>query len=330
VLPPGPLGATIPLDVSGDGQVIVGYAAENLGRVPHRPVRWSRATGFEELEFEEPIDSGEARATNWDGSVVIGQVSSASALREAFRWTAETGIVLLGAGTDSAPGAVSADGRTVAGTFGGESPARVFRWTEAASRPQDLGPFELNTFDTASAWVTDMDASGRIIVGDNAASGILASGVFHWEGGAYSAFSNDHAGPGPFITSDGQTVYWQGAAATGGQLLQRNAPGPATIVDTRLTNFELIGIDSDGSTILGNDEAGAGGGAHITIWTKEDGARPLWDVLTELGTDPRSLISAAWNTGACCISADGSVVVGSTSRSSATDDIRVWIARLSP
>jgi len=105
-------GVTFPLDVSGDGSVVVGYGGE--------PFRWTEETGMVGLgEFgKDQIEDSRAWGVSDDGAVVVGRGFDENGVLQAFRWTAEDGMQGLGfvpgGGThDSAARAASSDGRGV-------------------------------------------------------------------------------------------------------------------------------------------------------------------------------------------------------------------------
>ena len=118
--------------VSHDGSVIVGEDY-NLGSEDggtRQGYRWTAgaiptdAGTTQGLPYVDPDYSyASARGVSADGSVVVGWEGG---YIRAFRWTAETGTVLLG-GEGSEANAVSADGAVVAGTASGDA----FRWTAA-------------------------------------------------------------------------------------------------------------------------------------------------------------------------------------------------------
>lgn len=112
-------------DVSGDGTVVVGSAFLNDPLFPSRAFRWEKRR-MTSLGTLGPREESQASATNFDGTVVVGQSDST-----AFRWTAKTGMqsiqsLLIAAGvnvtgwqiTDAED--VSADGTVIVG--GGVDP----------------------------------------------------------------------------------------------------------------------------------------------------------------------------------------------------------------
>ncbi|WP_287722282.1 hypothetical protein [Microcystis sp. M055S1] len=109
--------------------------------------------------------SSDATGVSADGSVVVGQSTSASG-NEAFRWTQATGMVGLGdlAGGISFPGGffsspgVSADGSVVVGSSNSDFDAS--RWTQATGTV-GLGNLEWASFGEALGVSSD----GSVVVG---------------------------------------------------------------------------------------------------------------------------------------------------------------------
>ncbi|MEX2142253.1 MAG: hypothetical protein WD894_23495 [Pirellulales bacterium] len=128
--------------VSADGTVAVGYTT-GANSLPHA-VRWSAQTGMLALPRPNGTESSEAHAVSADGVVVVGVNVFASrfdrrARAQAFRWTANEGLVLL----DDLPGSrvysiaydVSADGSVIVGSgdtlrADGSDTLGAFYWTQ--------------------------------------------------------------------------------------------------------------------------------------------------------------------------------------------------------
>jgi probable HAF family extracellular repeat protein len=151
------------LGVSADGSVIVGRC-EALSGGGHVPVIWTQRRGMAHLgPLPDAVRSAEARAISADSKVVVGELRHESGTREAFRWTAESGIVGLGVlpgHKHSVAHAVSGDGSVVVG--GSESSgARAFRWTRETGMT-DLGPPTSGRCDSRAFGVS---ANGSVVVG---------------------------------------------------------------------------------------------------------------------------------------------------------------------
>jgi probable HAF family extracellular repeat protein len=113
--------------VSGDGSIVTG----GTGGAVEQAFVWTAAGGLVGLAPPGPGTwRTNAEAVSADGRVVVGDYLNVTAgARDAFRWTAETGMAGLGA---FAASAVSDDGSVVVGTLAGGPTFEAFRWTEAA------------------------------------------------------------------------------------------------------------------------------------------------------------------------------------------------------
>jgi probable HAF family extracellular repeat protein len=88
---------------------------------------------FTALGVIQGYASSDAAALSSDGSVIVGTSTSATGIRQAFRWTVPQGMVGIGflaQGTSSSAKGVSGDGSVVVGDADGGAPGlHVFRWT---------------------------------------------------------------------------------------------------------------------------------------------------------------------------------------------------------
>src|SRR5205823_1674602 len=104
---------------------------------------WTRISGYVPLQSTYTIViPDEISAT---GNVIIGQVDFPFSAGDAFRWTPNGGMQLLGTTSDayrnSEAGATNADGSLIVGSYTATTGAAVFRWTEATGMlPFDDGP----------------------------------------------------------------------------------------------------------------------------------------------------------------------------------------------
>lgn len=96
-------GGTFAWDISDDGSVVAGFA-----RNGSRPMRWTEEDGVQLLADREGI----ARGISGDGSTIVG-ISDGS-----FRWTDADGLQLVGPGSARA---VSYDGSVVVGVSSGQA-----------------------------------------------------------------------------------------------------------------------------------------------------------------------------------------------------------------
>lgn len=100
-------------DVSFDGSVVIGWAAarEQLYGRGYEAFRWTRDGGMSILDSLPGYEGRAPTALSADGSVVVGGLTDSSAF-DAFRWTAESGLVLW---DGPVPTAVSPDGNVMGG-----------------------------------------------------------------------------------------------------------------------------------------------------------------------------------------------------------------------
>jgi uncharacterized membrane protein len=143
--------------VSADGSVVVGTSGIDA-------FLWTPASGMQTRAGAIGSVSA-ATGMSADGSVVSGAVSGIEPA-SAFRWTAGTGMVPLGALPDhesSGDAVVSADGATIAGSSNDDdtNTTDAFRWT-ASGGMVSLG----RCSGTASARPSDISGDGAVIVGD--------------------------------------------------------------------------------------------------------------------------------------------------------------------
>src|SRR5262249_40312080 len=111
--------------ISADGAGVVGaYGMQASG--PDAPVRWT-AAGTPELLRTLPAGLYGAMFVSSDGSVISGSYTQSTDIHF-FRWTAATGVQVLGAGEVFG---MSADGSVLVGTLGPlfSTTHTAFRWT---------------------------------------------------------------------------------------------------------------------------------------------------------------------------------------------------------
>lgn len=249
----GNLGGKYPdsagVGISADGLVVVGSSISPSSGFWWEPMYWSAATGMVALgNLQGGLFDGLAVAASADGSVIVGRSSSALAPNsygEAFRWTAETGMVGLGVLTQtdfiySLGWGVSADGSVVIGTAKTPNGTEAFRWTEVEGmvplgdlpgtvRPNSVG--------------MDVSADGSIIAGySRLNSGPQRTKAFRW-------------------------------TDTTGMMDLGSLPG---------TDYTYAsGISADGSVVVGR--ARSASGSVALIWDEAHGMRSLRDTMLEAG-----------------------------------------------
>ncbi len=234
--------------ISGDGLVVVGYAAWEA-------FRWTAAQGAESLGELPGHVSSVAHDVSADGSVVVGSTGDfdfSPERPEAFRWTRGTGMVGLGRlpeGDNSVAYGVSEDGSVVVGVADVFS-RFAFRWT------QQTGMVPLASLpgsDDCSA--SDVSPDGFVIVG--------------WCNGG----------------NTGLGTYWSVAfrwTEQTGMIELGLAPGHGSSYASAASRFGSVivgrGVPSAGS---GQNE----GPSEAVIWDVAHGMRRLQDVLTADGVN---------------------------------------------
>ncbi|MBI5865903.1 MAG: PEP-CTERM sorting domain-containing protein [Planctomycetes bacterium] len=201
--------------------------------------------------------NGVANGVSADGSVVVGYGSSErSQLIEAFRWTAETGLVPLGSVNPdhiySVASGVSADGQVVAGSsYNGTG----FRWTEADGMVP-IGGWSTNAYA--------ISADGSTIVGTHGANGTMA---YRWTAetgivslGRPAGFVDSY---GVDVSGDGSIVVGRGNAIGRAYALIWDAEHGNRKLEDVLTSeygldlggyqlWDAVGVSADGRSFVGS------------------------------------------------------------------------------
>jgi probable HAF family extracellular repeat protein len=245
--------------------------------------------------------ASEASAVSSDGRVVVGTAASASAARQAFRWTAAQGMVGLGflpGGTSSIGKGVSANGGVVVGDADGGSPlpSTAFRWSV------DAGLVPLPGLSGSSACVAaGVSGDGDVVAGTclaindeayrfTATTGAIGLGRLGTGSNATSSATT--------ISADGRVIGGAGHPVLTGAVVW-DAQSIATIVGAPMgtTGATVTALSRDGSLAAGT-ATDAAGTARAFRWSATAGIVPL--------------ASTAAFTGAAAagMSADGRRIVG--------------------
>jgi uncharacterized membrane protein len=284
--------------------------------------------------------SSTAKALSADGSVVVGQSSSADGLA-AFRWTAAGGMVGFGF---SNPGSsiandISADGSIIVGSERSASwEYNGFQWTAG-------GGTETLTYGTSIYEITHSTNDGATVVGRGSGTWVWTPGndpvnIPPQAGGSYanvSAINSDataivgSGNGGPAGGSSYGAFLWTTAGGTQSLgLFPGDIPTFASgvsndgsiVVGSSVTgagwqwteaggmivmeNFTPSGISLDGSLIVGKGLLGDSS-TGAAVWSEELGTVSIYDLLTGQGIDltdwTLSSVSA--------ISDDGTALIGS-------------------
>ena len=285
--------------------------------------------------------SGSAAAMSADGSVVVGVTSNSDGTlnwSEAFRWTAESGMVALGhLGThtsgahNSWASSLSADGSVVAGSSSNSDGTlnwyEAFRWTDSDGMV-GLGYLSEHTTGYRNSYATAISADGSAVVGSstNSNAGVDWKEAFHWSeadgmvglGYLQASDSGYRFSNAVAISIDGSTVAgntsnsdgttnWSEAyrwTKDGGMVGLGSLGYTATS-----RGSQAAGMSADGSAIVGystNVDA-SGSWAEAFRWTDADGMEGL-GFLGVHSTGSRQ-------SSAIAISADGSTAIGHSTNS---------------
>ncbi len=219
--------------------------------------------------------ASDAFATTPDGSVIVGNASSASGT-QAFRWTSATGMVELGnlvpnRNSHDTAFAVSADGSVVVGRSGDDLIQEAFRWT-AGTGMVGLGDLPGGVANSRAIAVS---ADGSVVAG----TGESASGTeaFRWTEATGLVGLGDlsvapYTSQATAISSDGSTIYGFSAAPGINEQgwVWTEATGMRTLDDVLVNDYglgeELEGwrlwrisdLSADGLVLLGRGRNPAG------------------------------------------------------------------------
>jgi uncharacterized protein with beta-barrel porin domain len=253
--------------------------------------------------------SSSAAGISADGSVVVGTTGSGLAF-QAYRWTAATGMVGLGAGgpgSVSSDGSdVSADGSVLSGTaFTGSQAAR---WT-AATGFQRLDP--VGTFSQAYG----ISADGNVIVGFTNGLASASGEAFRWTAATgvvgLGFLPGNAASRALGASADGSVIVGDSSLLAPGD--GRSMRAFRWTQPTGMTGLGVLSGDNvstatavtgDGSTIFGTSFLVNGSGPLVSgqafRWTQATG-------MVGLGVLPGDNFSTAFG-----VSADGAVAVGNS------------------
>jgi probable HAF family extracellular repeat protein len=273
------------------------------------------AQSFQGLGFigSGPALTSTAGGISADGSIVVGTAANAVS-NQAFRWSAATGMVGLGAGPggafgSSAAGGVSADGSVLSASIFGSTQAA--RWT-AATGFQSLEP--MRTFSQSSA----ISADGNVIVGfTTGLPGATSGEAFRWTaatGVVGLGFLPGNAGSRALgIDADGGVIVGDSSPLGAGDGLGIRAfrwTQPSGMISLGVlpgdSGSSARAVTADGSTIFGSSSRSNGSGFLVSgqafRWTQATG-------MVGLGVLPGDNFSSAF-----AVSADGAVMVGNSER----------------
>jgi uncharacterized membrane protein len=253
------------------------------------------------------LGQGSATGISADGSVVTG-FSGGSV----FRWTVSSGLVALAPLHDSTRPSVSSDGSTI--VYQG-SDSKAYRWTI------ESGALRLPNIDASSAEMIPYGVSGdgSTVVGGAGAIGSYQGCRWGPTGPAVGLgwLNNFHDSAATAISGDGSRVFGYSALNAGlsADAVFWNADGQMTRLYAPDTILRTFGVNVDGTIAVGI------GFPNSYVWRAGMGFRNLTDVLLEdFGIDFAADWCQAWG-----VSADGRTVVGYNSIASGREGFIVHL-----
>jgi probable HAF family extracellular repeat protein len=282
-----------------DGTVVAGYAIIVPPYADIEIFRWTASGGMQILgDIAGGATNSTARGISADGNIIVGFGSSAASTagcgicQEAFKWTADTGIVglgdLPGGNLDSRANAISGNGHVIVGA----------------------GTSVLGT--TPTMW----DDTGVHNLGYLPQGGFAAQGVCN----AVNYDGSVIVGTSSSVNSTTEAFRWTASGNGGGVMIGLgDLPGGPF-------QSQAWAVSDDGQIVVGQatTEGGIFGAGQSTafIWDEAHGIRDLKLVLMGAGLN----ISGWMLTSARAISADGVVIAGIGINPNG--DGEGWIARL--
>lgn len=257
-----------------------------------------------------PETTGAFDITPGTGVVVGYGRIGLTAARQAFRWSASSGMSDLGPNDpwyrSTVATGICDDGSVIVGQDGDEA----FRWTKASGR--SLLGIPAGSSQSAA---TGVSHDGSVVVGSGYAAETDRGRAFRWSGGtlqplgllpgAISSFATGVSGDGKRVVGysggfDLEAFLW----TEGGGMV-----GLGSIAGAPQVYSLAQAISGDGSTIVG--VSGAEDGFQAFRWTEAGGM---------VGLDPHSdAISAA-----TAVSADGRMVAGNWLHGDGVDEAFIW------
>lgn len=264
--------------------------------------------------------SSEATRVSGDGVTAVGWGTPEVGTREAIRWTAHDGLVVIG---DFDGGIVFSDafdasfnGQVIVGrgtNAGGNS--RAFRWTsEDGLVSLGVLPGHINSL----AWGVSGD--GSLVAGFSTDASVTEA--FRWTAHEGMVGLGNLGGSKKYsvafgVSGDGSTIVGRSNGPFGEEAFRwTEATGMVGLGDLPGGGFKGTAFDAstDGSIIVGWSLSGALGGDEAFIWTMDGGMQGL-------GTLPGFAFSFAHG-----VSGDGSTVVGFCRLGSSEYAAFIWTA----
>ena len=283
--------------VSADGAVVVFTSSTPYGRT--EAARWTQSSGTVGLGFLSDMRDYNSFATvvSADGSVVVGgRYHLNTPPISLFRWTEETGMVVLDTHLDDwftwivRANSVSTDGSVIVGNLDGGYRSQPFRWTESGGV---VGLGDLSGGDFSST-ANAASADGSVIVGTS--SGSNGYEAFRWTESDGMVGLGDLPGGGfdsnaSAVSADGSVIVGSSLSVDGDETFRwTESDGMVSLKKTLigagldLTGWTLssaISVSADGFTIVGN---GINPSGQSEGWVANLSPEPIPEPLTILGS----------------------------------------------
>jgi probable HAF family extracellular repeat protein len=324
---PGGVFYSLALNVSDDGQTLVGHSS-SFDSYWGETARWTSDGGLEGLGMLPGHDQSTAFGVSSRGDWVVGESVLPNEYVEAFAWSRDTGMFSLG----DLPGGryrstalgVSRNGAVIVGSSSSgnatNNGSEAFRWTPQHGMT-GLGFLGGDSRRASTAY--SVSADGSVIVG--ASTSDAGSQAFKWtadtgmvglgalddsdfSSGAYAVSANGDWVVGESTISDDngfghiEAVRWDPS----GQIEGLGWFG----MDSGNRYSFANDVSDDGRTVVGRAYAqdSQWNSEQAFLWSPEDGMRPIVDVLLDYGIDVEA---EGWRlTSAAGVSADGLTIVG--------------------
>jgi uncharacterized membrane protein len=297
--------------ISDDGSTLVGFSGA-------RAVKWSLDGTVSPVGEVSPAYSDMATDVSSDGSVIIGIRGDLRPWDDwLFRWTEQTGSVLIGPVERGSGPFVSSDGTTVLGNACREKrPYRqvcddtgAFTWSADSGEIHDLGLFE-------GHWVLGraLSGDGTTVVGSVNPTGSDDNFSVRWtetEGttrigipeGYHESYATDVSFDGSVVLVQASKEGWR----TADPFLWTVEDGFERVAPERSMTARSVArsLSSDGTTVVGSTVVPFVSGAPA-IWDEPHGLRSISALLEGAGID-LSAWSSLW---ANLVSGDGRIVAG--------------------
>lgn len=296
--------------ISDDGSTLVGFSGA-------RAVKWSLDGTVSPVGEVSPAYSDMATDVSSDGSVIIGIRRDLRPWDDwLFRWTEQTGSVVIGPVERGSGPFVSSDGTIILGnacrTARQDRPCDVtgaFIWSADSAEIRDLGLFEGDWMDAYG-----LSGDGSTAVGAVDPTGPARRFAVRWteeEGisriGIPEGYNRSYA---TAVSFDGSVVLVQASKegwSTADPFLWTAQDGFERVAPERSMTARSVArsLSSDGTTVVGSTVVPFVSGAPA-IWGEPHGLRSIATLLEGAGID-LSAWSSLW---ANLVSGDGRIVAG--------------------